>query len=90
MAAMSVHFILFAVVVVCLLYWIGTNVHAIAKRSDPAHDPDDRPVTWCKYWVLSRRPDHAGATDEEWLAWHEKYKDRIDTKYFMPERFDRP
>ena len=23
-------------------------------------------------------------------AWHEKYKDNIDAKYFMPERFNRP
>jgi hypothetical protein len=30
------------------------------------------------------------ATDEEWLAWHEKYKDKVDTKYFMPKRFSRP
>jgi hypothetical protein len=77
------------VVVVCLLYWIGSNIHAIAKRGEPAHDPDDRPLTWREHWILNKRPD-ARATDEEWLAWHEKYKGRIDTKYFMPERFDRP
>jgi hypothetical protein len=87
---MSTEFVIFAVVVVFMLYWIGTNVQAIAKRGEPAHDPEDRPVTWRKYWILSKRPDHSGATDEEWLAWHEKYKDKIDTKYFMPERFDRP
>jgi hypothetical protein len=31
---MSADFIVFAVVVVCLLYWIGSNVHAIAKRGE--------------------------------------------------------
>jgi hypothetical protein len=82
-------FNVFAIVVVFLLYWIGLNVHAIAKSGEPASDPDDRPLTWRKHWILSKRPGHAG-TDEDWLKWHEKYKDKIDTKYFMPERFDRP
>ena len=90
MAGMSADFIVFAVVVVCLLYWIGTNVHAIAKRGEPAYGPDDRPLTWREQWILFRRPDHAGATDEEWLAWHEKYKNKIDTKALMPERFGGP
>jgi hypothetical protein len=85
---MSADFIMFAVAVVCLLYWIGTNVHAIAKRGEPARDPDDRPLTWREHRIISKRPDHAGATDAEWLAWHEKYKDKIDTKALMPERFD--
>jgi hypothetical protein len=77
-----------AVVVVVLLYWIGTNVYAIAKRGTPARDPDDRPLTWRETWILGKRPDHSG-TDEDWLKWHNKYKGKIDTKYFMPERFDR-
>jgi hypothetical protein len=77
---MSADFIVFAVVAVCLLYWIGTNVHAIAKHGEPARDPDDRPLTWREQWILSKRPDRASATDEERLAWHEKYKDKIDTK----------
>jgi hypothetical protein len=55
MAGMSADFIVFAVVVVCLLYWIGTNVHAIAKRGEPAHDPGDRPLTWRERWILSKR-----------------------------------
>jgi hypothetical protein len=43
------------------------------------------------YLPLSpKRPDHSGATDEEWWAWHEKYKDTIDTKSLMPHRFNRP
>ena len=86
---MSTGFMVFAAIVLFLLYWIGTNVHAIATRGAPAHDPDDRPLTWREHWILSKRPDHVGATNEEWLAWHQKYKDKIDTKYFMPERFDR-
>lgn len=87
---MSVAFIVFAVVVVCLLYWIGTNVLVIARRGEPAQDPNDRPLTREEYRILSKRPDHPGATDEEWLAWYEKYKDKIDTKALMPHRFDRP
>ena len=85
-------FNVFAFVVVFLLYWIGTNIHAIAKRGEPArrHDPDDRPLTWRELMIIQKRPDHSGATDEEWLKWHEKYKDKIDTKSLMPERFDRP
>jgi hypothetical protein len=78
------------VVVVLLLWWIGSNVHAIAKRGDRPHDPEDRPLTWREHRILNARPDHADATDEEWLAWHEKYKDKIDTKYFMQKRFSRP
>jgi hypothetical protein len=87
---MSTTFAVFAVVVVFLLYWIGENVHAIAKRGEPAQDPDDRPLTREERRILSERPDHSGATDEEWLAWHEKYKDEIDTKGLMPHRFKRP
>ena len=83
-------FNVFAVVVVLLLWWIGSNVYTIAKRGDPPHDPDDRPLTSQEYRILSKRPDHADATDQEWLAWHEKYKDKIDTKCFMPARFNRP
>jgi hypothetical protein len=83
-------FIVFAVVVVIMLYWIGSNVYAIAKRGEPAPDSDDRPLTKEEYRVLNRRPDDANATDEEWLAWHEKYKDKIDTRYFMPHRFRQP
>jgi hypothetical protein len=30
---MSTEFVVFAVIVVFLLYWIGTNVHAITKRA---------------------------------------------------------
>jgi hypothetical protein len=52
--------------------------------------PEDRPLTWREHWIISRRPDNANATDEEWLAWHEKYKDKIDTKSLMPHRFDKP
>jgi len=83
-------FSVFAVVIVLLLWWIGSNVYAIAKRGDPPHDPDDRPLTKEEGRILSKRPDHADATDEEWLAWHEKYKDKIDTRYFMPHRFRQP
>jgi hypothetical protein len=83
-------FNVFAVVVVVMLWWIGSNVYAIAKRASSAYDPDDGPLTSLEYQILSKRPDHADATDEEWLTWHEKYKDKIDTKYFMPERFNRP
>ncbi len=82
--------VVFAVVVVFLLWWISRNVHTIAKRGQPARNPDDRPLTWRETMILNWRPDHSGATDEEWLKWHEKYKDKIDTKYFMPERFNRP
>jgi hypothetical protein len=56
---MSADFIVSAVVVVCLLCWIESNVHAIAKRGEPANDPEDRPVTWRKYWILSKRSDHS-------------------------------
>jgi hypothetical protein len=83
-------FNVFAFIVVVLLYWIGTNVHAIAKRGEPARDPDDKPLSWRELMIIQKRPDHSGATDEEWLKWHEKYKDKIDTKSLMPERFDRP
>jgi hypothetical protein len=31
---MSTEFVVFAVIVVFLLYWIGANVHAIAKRAN--------------------------------------------------------
>jgi hypothetical protein len=82
-------FNVFAVVVVLLLWWIGQNVHAIAKRGEPTRDADDRPLTSREYRMLNRRPNHSGS-DEDWLKWHEKYKDKIDTKYFMPERFNRP
>jgi hypothetical protein len=83
-------FNVFALIVVFLLCWIGTNVHAIAKRGEPARDPDDKPLSWRELMIIQKRPDHSGATDEEWLKWHEKYKDKIDTKSLMPERFDRP
>ena len=52
-------FNVFALVVVFLLWWIGTNVHAIAKRGEPARDPEDRPLTWREHWIISSRPDHA-------------------------------
>jgi hypothetical protein len=87
--SMLTTFNVFAVVVVLLLWWIGTNVYAIAKRREPPHDPEDRPLTWRENMILNKRPDHSGS-DEDWLKWHEKYKDKINTKYFMPERFDRP
>ena len=81
---------MFAVIVVCLLWWIGKDVYAIARRDEAARDPDDRPLTSRETMTLAKRPAHSDATDEDWLKWHEKYKDKIDTKYFMPERFNRP
>lgn len=84
---MSTEFVVFAVVVVFLLYWIASNVHAIAKRGERHPAPEERALNWRESWILSKRPDHVGATDKEWMAWHRKYKDKIDTKYFMPERF---
>jgi hypothetical protein len=50
------------------------------------HSLEDRPLTWREIWILGKRPDHSG-TDEDWLKWHNKYKNKIDTKYFMPGRF---
>jgi hypothetical protein len=79
-------FNVFAVVVVLLLYWIGSNVYAIAKRDEPDPDPSDRPLTWSETMILASRPE--SDSDEEWLQWHHRYKDKIDTKYFMPQRFD--
>jgi hypothetical protein len=81
-------FNIFAVVVVILLYWIGMNVYTIAKRGQPAHDPNDRPLTQREYSILNKRPDHSDS-DEEWLKWHNKYKAQIDTKYYMPARFEK-
>jgi hypothetical protein len=75
-------FIVFAVVIVLLLWWIGSNVYAIAKRGEPAQDPNDRTLTVREHRILSKRPDYSDATEEEWLAWHEKYKGEIDTKFF--------
>ena len=47
---MSTAFVIFAVVVVFLLYWIGTNVRAIANRAEPADHPDDKPLSpWEKH-----------------------------------------
>ena len=86
---MSLAFGVFALAIVFLLYWMGTNVAVIAKRGDPARDPEERPLTQRERSILNKRPDHDGATDAEWLAWHQKFKDDIDTKYYMPERFDR-
>ena len=48
-----------------LLYCIGSNAHPIARRGEPARDPDVRPVTREERRILSERPDHSGATDAE-------------------------
>jgi hypothetical protein len=43
-------FVIFAVAVVSLLYWIGTNVRAIANRAEPTAYPDDEPLSpWQKH-----------------------------------------
>jgi hypothetical protein len=63
--------------------------YAIAKRGEPPHDPGDRSLTWREHMILNKRPGSSGS-EEEWLRWHEKYRDKIDTKYFTPERFDHP
>jgi hypothetical protein len=63
--------------VVILLWWIGSNVYAIAKKGEPAQDPDDRRLTWREHWIISKRPDHAGVSGSAVLTvgpegWHHR------------------
>jgi hypothetical protein len=75
---------------VLLLCQLGTNVYA-ARQGGLATitGPDGFRLTKQKLLILFKRPDHPGASDAEWLAWHEAFKDQIDTRHFMHGRLKR-
>jgi hypothetical protein len=76
------------VIVVVLFWWIGSSAYAIAKCGDPtgSGEPDERLLSWRETWILGKRPDWSDS-DEDWQKWNDKYKGKIDSEYFMPERF---